>query len=383
MTSDLFDNPPDRRGSDSLKWGHYSDPDIIPLWVADMDFPSAPAILEALHQRVDHGVFGYALATEQLNAAVVHWLQQQYSWNIDPEWLVWLPGLVPALHAACLGCCEPNQEVLTFSPVYPPFLGAPATCRRPHRDIPLTRVAGRYTFDLDRLEREITNDSRLLLLCHPHNPVGRAFEQRELLALAKKCLEHDLIICSDEIHCDLVLNGTAHLPFASLSAEMADRTITLMSAAKTFNITGLNCGFAIISNPQLRQKFIQAGHGMIPHPNALGYAATQAAYQHGEPWRQQLLAYLRGNHQLLFDTLRHDLPMLTMDPVEATYLAWIDVSQLEDHSPKFFEQAGLGFSDGQPFADNNHIRLNFGCSRATLQRALEKLRLAICGERRI
>ncbi|PLX91487.1 MAG: aspartate aminotransferase [Desulfuromonas sp.] len=383
MTSDLFDNPPNRRGSDSLKWGRYSDPDTIPLWVADMDFPSAPAILKALHQRVDHGVFGYALATDQLNAAVVHWLQQRYSWDIDPEWLVWLPGLVPALHAACQGCCEPHQEVLTFSPVYPPFLAAPATCRRPHRDIPLTRIAGRYTFDLDRLDHEITKDTRLLLLCHPHNPVGRAFERRELLALAEKCLERDLIICSDEIHCDLVLNGTAHLPFASLSAEVADRTITLMSAAKTFNIAGLNCGFAIISNPQLRQRFIQAGHGMIPHPNALGYAATQAAYQHGEPWRQQLLTYLRGNHQLLLDTLRHDLPMLTMDPVEATYLAWIDVSQLEDHSPKFFEQAGLGFSDGQPFADNSHIRLNFGCSRATLQQALEKLRLAIYGERKI
>nr|WP_320050992.1 PatB family C-S lyase [uncultured Desulfuromonas sp.] len=367
-----FDQVTDRRGSDSLKWGVYS-PDILPLWVADMDFLSPPAVLEALHQRVAHGVFGYALATPEVTDSVVNWLQQRYDWTIDPDWLVWLPGLVPGLHAACHAFTEPNQEVITFSPVYPPFLSAPKTCRRPHRDIPLTRDQGRYTFDLQRMDDQLTPKSRLLLLCHPHNPVGRAFDRAELTALAEQCVTHNLIICSDEIHCDLVLNQTRHVPFACLSEEIGERTVTLMSAAKTFNIAGLNCGFAIIRNPTLRRQFTRAAHGMIPHPNALGYAATQAAYTHGEPWRQELLAYLHGNRDYLQQELKQRFPLLTMEPVEATYLAWINVSALEDYRPAFFEQAGLGFSAGEPFGDSRFIRFNFGCPRATLEEALHRL----------
>ena len=182
------------------------------MWVADMDFPSPPEVLNALHQRIDHGVFGYALATQDVTDSVVNWLQKRYDWTIDPQWLVWLPGLVPALHAACHAFTETDQEVVTFSPVYPPFLSAPKICLRPHRDIPLTRDHGRYTFDLQRLEEQLTDKSRLLLLCHPHNPVGRAFEHQELMALAEQCLKHNLIICSDEIHCDLILNATPPHP---------------------------------------------------------------------------------------------------------------------------------------------------------------------------
>ncbi|WP_321531879.1 pyridoxal phosphate-dependent aminotransferase [uncultured Desulfuromonas sp.] len=371
-----FDQVIDRHGSDSLKWGIYP-PEILPMWVADMDFTSPPEVLTALHQRIDHGVFGYALATQEVTDSVVNWLQQRYDWTIDPQWLIWLPGLVPALHAACHAFTQADQEVVTFSPVYPPFRSAPKTCQRPHRDIPLTRDHGRYTFDLQRFDDQLTDKSRLLLLCHPHNPVGRAFEKQELTALAEQCIKHNLIICSDEIHCDLVLNHTRHIPFACLNEEITQRTITLMSAAKTFNIAGLNCGFAIIPNPTLRRQFNRAAQGMIPHPNALGYAATQAAFSHAEPWRQALLEYLRVNRDYLHKEINQRLPMLTMEPVEATYLAWINVSALEDYRPAFFEQAGLGFSAGEPFGDNRFMRLNFGCSRSTLEEALQRLERAI------
>jgi cystathionine beta-lyase len=373
-----FDHVIDRRGSDSLKWHSPGQSELLPMWVADMDFASPDCVLRAVRQRVDHAVFGYSVATDEVNRAVVDWAASHYQWEVDPEWIIWLPGLVPGLHAACLAYATGAEEVLTFVPVYPPFLSAPHATGRAVKQVPLTRDKGHWTIDLDAMKAAVGPSTRLLLFCHPHNPVGRAFRREELEALAEVCDHHDLIVCSDEIHCDLMLDARPHIPFACLGESIGRRTVTLMSAAKTFNITGLNCGFAIISEPQLRQRFRRAARGIVPSPNALGYAACRAAFQQGEAWRRALLDYLRGNRDLIESYLPSHLPMFSMDHVEATYLAWIDTRWLgERNKASFFEQAGVRLSDGATFAGAGFMRLNFGCPRTTLRQALERIREAV------
>ena len=369
-----FDCIIDRRNSDSLKWHGSRRADVLPMWVADMDFASPPCVLRSIRQRVDHGVFGYSLASDDVNRAVVDWAESHYGWSIDAEWIVWLPGLVPALHVACLACAESTEEVLTFVPVYPPFLSAPSAMGRSLKTVPLVQDKGRWTIDIDEFEKAITARTRLLLFCHPHNPVGRAFEYQELSAVADVCQRHDLVVCSDEIHCDLMLEPRKHVPLASLNEETVGRTVTLMSAAKTFNTTGLNCGFAVIPNHDLRRRFSAAASGIVPQPNALGYAACQAAFEEGEGWRLELIEYLRQNRDLLQAFLSEHLPVFRMSHVEATYLAWLDTRWLgKRNNAEFFEKAGVRLSDGRAFEGRGFMRLNFGCPRETLRAALNRI----------
>ena len=369
-----FDNIVDRRESDSLKWHASRGTDVIPMWVADMDFASPPCILNALRQRLEHGVFGYAVPTDEVNQAVVAWAESHYEWKIDADWIVWLPGLVPGIHVACLACAAATEEVLTFVPVYPPFLSAPTATGRSVRTVPLTQDNGRWTMDIDELHRAITSQTRLLLLCHPHNPVGRGFTHEELAEVAEVCQRHGLLVCSDEIHCDLMLEPGRHIPFASVSDEARNRTVTLMSPGKTFNTTGLNCGFAVIPNHEVRRRFQRCAHGIVPQPNALGYAACRAAFEEGEEWRVALIDYLRGNRNLLESFLSERLPMFRMSHVEATYLAWIDARWLgERNDVSFFEKAGVRLSDGAAFGGRGFLRLNFGCRREILRKALDRI----------
>ena len=373
-----FDCAIDRRNSDSLKWHDTRGSDVIPLWVADMDFASPPCVLRAMHERVDHGVFGYSVPTDAVNQSVVAWALSHYDWSIDPEWIVWLPGLVPGIHVACQTCAAAGEEVLTFIPVYPPFLSAPLARGRAVRKVPLTQQGARWTIDIEELDKAVTSQTRLLLLCNPHNPVGRAFGYEELAEVAELCQRHNLLVCSDEIHCDLKLASERHIPFASLGKETANRSITLMSPAKTFNTTGLNCGFAVIPNADLRQRFQKVASGMVPQPNGLGYAACRAAFEEGEPWRRDLIDYLRGNRDLLESFLSEKLPMFSMSHVEATYLAWIDTRWLGKRSGMdFFEMAGVRLSDGTAFGGQGFVRLNFGCPRERLRTALERIYQAV------
>jgi cystathionine beta-lyase len=373
-----FDRRIERRGTDSLKWGRYEGRDVLPLWVADMDFASPPCVQRALRQLVDFGVFGYTMPPAAAAEAVAAWAGSHYGWRIETDWLVWLPGIVPGLHVACLAGADAGEEVATFSPVYPPFLAAPSATGRVLKDVPLRCEAGRWSMDLAALERAITPATRLLLLSHPQNPTGRAYGREELAALAAVCARHDLVVCSDEIHCDLMLDERPHVPFALLGETVAARTITLMSPAKTFNTPGLSCGFAVIPDPALRARFARAAQGIVPHANAFGYAACRAAYTEGEPWRAALLGYLRGNRELLERYVREELSPLTMTSVEATYLAWIDARGLGvDHPARVFEAAGVGLSDGALFNGPGFVRLNFGCPRATLVEALNRLRRAV------
>ncbi len=366
-----FDQPIDRRGGDSLKWNKYAGRDVLPLWVADMDFASPPAVVEALQRRVAHGCFGYGEPWPGLVDAVLAYLQRRYGWDIQAEWLVWLPGLVTGINVACRAV---EGDVITSVPVYPPFLSAPHLAGRELTAVPLQLSAGRWGWDFERMEASVTPQTRLLLLCHPHNPVGRAWNPNELTLLAEFCRRHELLVCSDEIHCDLVLDANRpHVPLATLDEDMARRSITLMSPSKTYNIPGLGCSLAIIPETGLRRRFTQAMRGIVPHVNVLGLTAAEAAFRDSEAWREALLQTLRRNRDYVQDVVAQT-PGLSMTPVEATYLAWIDARGLKQADPvRFFEEAGVGLSDGKDFGSFGWVRLNFGGSLPLLKIGLEKM----------
>ncbi|MDR1995501.1 PatB family C-S lyase [Azonexus sp.] len=370
----IFDTPLDRRGTDSVKWGKYAGRDILPLWVADMDFAAPPAVLAALRRRVDAGVFGYGEPWPSLEAAVVEHLAGEYGWAIDADWIVWLPGLVSGLNIACRAV---EGEVLTATPVYPSFLSAPRLAGRLLRQVDLVRRDGRWQWDMAALATAAGEGPRLFLLCHPHNPVGRCWQRDELQALANFAAERDLIVCSDEIHCGLILDeDKQHIPFASLSPDAAQRSITLLAPSKTFNIPGLGCALAVIPDAALRHRFRHAMEGIVPHVNVLGLTACEAAYRDGEAWRRELIAYLAGNRDRVATAVAA-CPKVSMSPVEATYLAWIDVRGLGLADPaRHFEAHGLGLSDGADFGAPGWLRLNFGCPRTTLDEALRRFATA-------
>jgi len=370
-----FDTVIDRRQTDSLKWERYRDRDILPLWVADMDFRSPPAVIEALRAKVEHGVFGYTLPPRALVETVVGMLAEEFGWQVEPGWLVWLPGLVTGLNIACRAVGESGDAVLTLTPVYPPFLSAPGLSGRTLLTVPLAEANGRWTIDLAALAAAITPRTRLLLLCNPHNPVGRIFDRDELDGLAAIAAQHDLVVCADEIHNGLLLDpDKRHIPFATLGPDAAQRTITLIAPSKTFNLPGLGCSLAIIADRALRTRFQSAMAGIVPHVNTLGYTAALAAYRDSREWRAALLDYLRGNRRLVAEAVA-GMDGIAMAPVEATYLAWLDCRQTGLADPAhFFEQAGVGLSDGREFGGAGFVRLNFGCPRATLQTALARMR---------
>jgi cystathionine beta-lyase len=366
-----FSNPPSRLGSDSLKWAKYAGHDILPMWVADMDFAAPPAVLAALHTRVEEGVFGYAQTPDSLVETVCRYLAKEYDWAIDPDWLVWLPGLVTGLNIACRAV---DGDVLTATPIYPPFLSAPHFSGRQTQRAPLALDENGWQWDFPALQAALTANTRLFLLCHPHNPVGRCWNRQELLELADFAERHDLIVCSDEIHCGLILDAEKqHTPFAALAPEAAKRSITLMAPSKTFNVPGLGCAFAVIPDASLRRRFTSVMNGIVPHVNLLGFAACEAAYRDGHDWHRDLLNTLRGNRDKLENHVA-TLPGIHMQHVEATYLAWLDVRELRlDNPATHFEAHGLGLSDGKDFGAPGWLRLNFGCAPATLEHALHRM----------
>lgn len=373
-----FDTLLERRGTASLKWEKYKERDIIPLWVADMDFRSPPAVIKALQQRIEYGVFGYTITPHNLNETVIARLGSKYAWKVKPEWLVWLPGLVTGLNVACRAVGDEGDDVMTAVPIYPPFLAAPGYSRRNIIKVDLHEDNNRWRFDFDRLEDSITPETKLFLLCNPHNPVGRVFSTQELTSLAAICQKYDIVICSDEIHCDLILDKQkSHIPTATLNPDVAAYTITLMSPSKTFNIPGLSCALAVISDTKLRRSFKKVMEGIVPRVNAVGYSAAQAAWNEGAEWHAALLNYLRSNLTTVEQAI-HRMPALSMAPVEATYLAWIDMrASGVKHPSAFFEDAGVGLQDGIEFDAPGFVRLNFGCPRSLLEKALNRMSTAM------
>ena len=375
-----FDTCPERTGYGSLKWDKYKGRDILPLWVADMDFVTAPEILEALQHRLDHGVFGYTIPHEAPIEAVIKYLDRQHGYSAKATWLNFLPGLVPAINLCCHAFTGPGDSVMTATPVYPPFISAPDYAERELIKVPLCLDSqDRWTLDIDAMEAAIQTHTKIFVLCSPHNPVGRVFSKEELTDLADFCERHDLILISDEIHCDLVFDAEAkHTLTATLSEQIAERTVTLMAPSKTYNLPGLACAFSIIENTKLRTQFQKTIRGIITEVNCFGYAGITAAYDHGEPWRQALLTYLRNNYNFIYDFIRREIPEITFRPMESTYLAWFDVSKLGIKAPvRHFEKHGVGLSDGAPFDGHQHLRLNFGCPHSRLVEGLEKIKAAL------
>ena len=381
MTFD-FDTVPVRLGTDSQKWQKYAGRDILPLWVADMDFKSPPAIIEALHRRVEHGIFGYARPVKSTVDAVVTAMHNRYGWTIDPAWIVWLPGLVVGLNITAQAFADAGDEVLTLTPVYPPFMSAPKNSARASVGVPFVLQDGRWTIDWAALERAVTPRTRLFYLCNPHNPLARVWRRDELVRLGEFCVRHNLVLCSDEIHCDLILDpALPHIPTGTLGDAIAKRTITLMAPSKTYNVPGLGTSLALIPDPALRARFVRATAGVVAEVTALGFTACEAAYRDSEPWRQALLAYLRGNRDFLLDFVARELPGVKIEaPIEATYLVWLNVSALQHADPiAHFEQHGVGLSDGAFFGapKGTHVRINIGCPRATLAEALRRMKVAV------
>lgn len=374
-----FDSCPDRRNSGSLKWNKYRELEILPVWVADMDFVAAPEIVSALNERVEHGVYGYTVPYDSVIDAVVSYLKREHNYSIEEDWLNWLPGLVPALNLLCRVFADSNESVMTATPVYPPFLSAPVYSGRKLISVPLCLKNEKWTFDFKAMELAIRPDTRILILCNPHNPVGRVYSIDELTQLGNFCKKHDLVLISDEIHCDLIFDKTEkHVVAATINSEIAERTITLMSPSKTYNLPGLACAYSIIKSPKLRQKFQRQTRGIITEVNCFGYAGCEAAYNKGEPWRLAMLDYLQGNFKIMYGFIKDRIPEITFRKMEATYLAWLDISRLELKNPvTFFEENGIGLSDGTFFGSPQHVRLNFGCPRERLNEALEKIETAV------
>lgn len=371
-----FDEVIDRRNTAAVKWDKYGR-DVIPMWVADMDFRSAPAIIEALKRRVDHGVFGYTDPSPELNDAIVAALERDHGWKIRHEWLMWLPGLVSGINLVCRAIGEDGDDVVTAIPVYHPFLSGPVHQGRTITRVPMKLDGTKWVWDLERLESSITPRTRLLLLCNPHNPVGRVFSRDELTDLARIADKHDLVISSDEIHCGLVLDpDKSHLPVATLGEDVAARTITLMAASKTFNLPGLGCAFAVVPNAELRGCLARAAAGILPRVNTLGFVATLAAYRDSHAWQQALVRYLRSNRDLVIEQIG-SIAGLSITPIEATYLAWIRVDVATPDPVAVFETAGVGLYDGRVFGTEGYVRLNFGCPRSLIERALGRISRAL------
>jgi len=381
MTCDL-DQLIDRRRSDSVKWNRY-EPDVLPLWVADMDFLSPEPVRRALHERVEHGVFGYGHDSHELCQIVAERMQRLYGWRVAVEALMLMPGVVSGFNLAVRALTQPGDGVLIQTPVYPPFLHAPAHAGCVSDEMELThRPDGSYSVDFELFERAISARTRIFILCNPHNPVGRVFSRQELEAMADICLRNNMAICSDEIHCDLVLPGHQHVPIASLSPEVERQTITLIAPSKTFNIPGLHCSLAVVPDAGLRQRLRDAAAGMVGDVNVLGQVAALAAYRDGQPWLDAVLDYLQTNCDLLSEYLGDHLPSIQMAKPEATYLGWLDCRRLAlQGSPYefFLSQARVALNDGALFGrgGEGYVRLNFACRRATLLEALARMKQAV------
>jgi len=388
-----FDQLINRRIAGTVnKWTYYPE-GTLPMWVADMDFVSPRAVIQALREKVEHGIFGYELPSPELIAVVCERMERLYGWVVAPEQVITLPGLVTGINVVCRAIGGPGDGVLMQTPAYPPFLSAPKNNGRVMQDAPLTYVSdGDYTFhyeiDFDAFEAAIQENTRLFLLCHPHNPAGQVYTPQQLTRMAEICLRRDIVICSDEIHSELLLDDIEHVPLATLSPEIADRTITLIAPSKTFNIAGLGCSFAIVANPDLRQQMHAAAEGLVPLVNAMGLAAAFAAFRDDpdtNEWLSSLRQYLKTNRDTLLDYVTTQLPDVKTTIPQATYLAWLDCHQagIEGNPYDFFlQKAKVAFNDGATFGPRGQgfVGLNFGCPRSLLLQALEQTKAALQDE---
>ena len=377
-----FDTIIDRRQSESIKYS-ICEEDQIPMWVADMDFRSPEAVIQALHDRVDHGVFGYGSLPTGSKEIVMSWISKRHNWDVKPDDLVFIPGVMPGLNLAAHAVTKPGDGVVLHTPVYNPFFSISKNANLLEQETAL--ICGpdnQYMIDFDAFESCITRRSRIFLLCNPQNPTGRVFTQSELEKIADICLRNNIIICSDEIHNDLVYPGNRHIPIASISPEIASKTITLIAPSKTFNIPGLGSSVAIITNKELREKFKSSTYGLMGYVNILGLHALHAAYQHGESWLEAVLKYLFSNRDFINNFVNNEIPFIKMGKPEGSYLAWLDCREagINGNPSLFFQrEARVIVFDGNWFGKvgEGFVRLNFACPRTILEMALSRMKDAL------
>ena len=376
-----FDQIYSRTNTDSIKWKRYPG-DVLPLWVADMDFASPPEVAESIAKRISHPIFGYGGPDHDLHEVICEWVQKRYGWQIDTDWILLMPGVVTGMNLVARSFLKKSDSLIFHTPVYPPFFNISKNADARQIEIPMIIRDGTYQISFDQFEKAIQESTKLYFLCNPQNPVGRVFCKEELEEINEICLKKNVIICSDEIHCDLTFSGHPHIPIASLSEYAAKNTITLMAPSKTFNIPGLDFSFAVVPNPEHRQRMEKSRGGLVGHPNLLAAEAAKAVFANSADWLAQLNSYLEGNRDYLVDFIKTNLPEIKIIPPEGTYLAWLDCREL-DLQPGpyefFLEKAKVALNDGQNFGKNGagFVRLNFGCQRQTLVDALERMAEAI------
>lgn len=375
-----FDTPTHRLNTDSIRWDSFNGEVVLPLWVADMDFQSPPCVIDALRDRVLHGIYGYTHQPSLFAQSISDYLFEQYQWKVDPDWIVVLPSVVSGLYTAVQQLTAPHQGVLIPKPVYHHLRLACSRSSRPYQEMPLQLQNGRWVLPKDELQDLVTSTTKVALFCNPQNPGSTVFTREELQSFGDFCVQNDLWICSDEIHAGLVLEETKrHIPIASVSAEISSKTITLMSLNKTFNFPGIGLAWAVAENPILRQAIQTGLHQTIAPPSLLAYTATQAAIHEGEPWRHELIQYLRVNRDLIHQKI-NSIPGLSIGKMEGSYLAWVDCTKLNHENPyQLLLEAGLATSPGNQFNRDKFIRLNFGTQRSQLMKALGIIESAVLG----
>lgn len=381
-----FDTVIDRTGTDCLKWDDNGSPDIHPMWVADMDFPVAPQIQAAMQKRLDHPVYGYTYHGDGLLDAITSWVGRRYHWQIEKEWVEFSPGVVPALSMSVEAFTKPGDRVLIMTPVYRPFYNSIRENGRVIINHQLVKDAeGRYTIDFDLLESQIDKRTRMMMMCNPHNPAGRVWTREELLKLADIAKRHDLIVVSDEIHADFIYSGHQHISIASLSEDMANRTVTAYAPSKTFNLAGLCQSYVVIPNPQLRESYMSVYDALDLGSNVFGMTALTAAYNEAEDWLDELLVYLEANRDYAVNYIRQQIPQIRVWVPDGTYLLWLDCSGLglknEELNAFFLENAKVRMNAGYRFGEqaDTFMRLNIGCPRPLLTEGLSRIKHAVDG----
>jgi cysteine-S-conjugate beta-lyase len=391
-----FDTVCNRDDTNCLKWDArksiFKRDDIIPMWVADMDFPVAAPIVEALKKRAEHPFYGYTMPGKNVIESVVRRMSSKYNWKIDPEWVIFTPGVVPALGIAVRSMTHPGDEIILQEPVYYPFFPVVTSGGCHIAGNPLKLVNGRYEMDFVGLAAKfkpkdgmMPDQSRIkaIILCNPQNPVGRLWNKNELVRMGEIILSNEAAVISDEIHCEILFKGNRHTPFASISKEFEQNSITCMSPSKTFSLAGLEASSIIIPNDKLRKDFANARSAILPGPNLFGYTAMEAAYRHGDEWLEQLLEYLQGNLEFLQDYTARKIPRVQVIQPQGTYLIWLDCRglALDDFKLRSFmrDKARVGLDDGFLFGKggSGFQRMNIACPRSILKEALERIESAV------
>jgi len=378
-----FNRVIDRRHSECIKWNRF-DEDVLPMWIADTDFKCPEAVIRALHERVDHGIFGYGVPPEELYQTIIQRMKRLYDWEVQENQIGYIPGIVTGFNAAIRSFCEPGEAVIYQTPAYPPFISAPDSAKLRGVQNPLFQAKdGTFQIDFERFEQQITSEKvRAFILCNPQNPTGRVFTREELTGLAEICLKHKVLIISDEIHCDILYDNHKHIPIASLSPEVAANTITFMAPSKTYNIAGLHASVYIVQNPDLLKKFQCFCNGLVGCPGLLSLTAAHAAYAEGDEWLAEQNHYLQENRDLLDEALRTQLAGIHWTKPEATFLGWLDCGELglaEAPYEFFLREARVGLNEGITFGPQcgDFVRINFGTIRVNLQEAVNRMQAAL------